>query len=241
LEWQESKINVKLSFWLFELAILKCLVMQQKYKKEGQFKSAKCIYCVHNIAFQGRFWPETMDGLNMPESSLDDFTFIDGFSKVYDEKNPLKEDYDSTKDLKGRHKKVNWMRAGFLTSDKNLTVSPNYATEVSSGPDKGVELDDIIRQTGIEGIVNGVPATHCLFHDHTHMISMEKRFLWPLSPGVGLEGMHCTFAVCAIAICFFFIYIKTDTVKIMWTSKHPTVVRQHPAVPSELVEYASLG
>lgn len=129
--------------------------MQHKYKAEGQFSKAKCVYCVHNIAFQGRFWPETMDDLNMPPSSLDDFEFMDGFSKIYDEKNPMAENADAKKDIKGRHKKVNWLRAGFLASDKNLTVSPNYATEVSSSPDKGVELDTIIRRTGIEGIVNG--------------------------------------------------------------------------------------
>ena len=34
--------------------------MQFKYKPQGQFKDSKCVYCVHNIAFQGRFWPESM-------------------------------------------------------------------------------------------------------------------------------------------------------------------------------------
>lgn len=131
-------------------------MVQHKYKKEGQFTNSKCVYCVHNIAFQGRFWPESMDALQMPPSSLEEFEFVDGFSTVYNEKSPLKEDDDTSRDMGGRHNKVNWMRAGFLTSDKNLTVSPNYATEVSSGPDKGVELDEIIRRTGIEGIVNGV-------------------------------------------------------------------------------------
>ncbi len=52
------------------------------------------------------------------------------------------------------------MKAGFLTADRLLTVSPNYAREVSSGPDKGVELDHVIRQVGgIEGIVNGMDTT----------------------------------------------------------------------------------
>jgi granule-bound starch synthase len=56
--------------------------MQYKYKPEGQFQSAKCVYTVHNIAFQGRFWPESMNDLNVPQAAMDLFQFNDGFSKV---------------------------------------------------------------------------------------------------------------------------------------------------------------
>lgn len=38
-----------------------------------------------------------------------------------------------------------FLQAGILAADKVLTVSPNYASEIGSGPDKGVELDSIIR------------------------------------------------------------------------------------------------
>lgn len=58
------------------------------------------------------------------------------------------------KPVKGR--KINWMKAGILESDKILTVSPYYAEELVSGPDKGVELDNILRKTTIQGIVNGM-------------------------------------------------------------------------------------
>ena len=43
------------------------------------------------------------------------------------------------------YEKVNWLKAGFLSADKLLTVSPNYAEEIASDPQKGVELDDVIR------------------------------------------------------------------------------------------------
>lgn len=56
--------------------------------------------------------------------------------------------------MKGR--KINWMKAGFLESDINLTVSPNYAAELVSGEDTGVELDSIVRKQKIHGIVNGM-------------------------------------------------------------------------------------
>ena len=58
------------------------------------------------------------------------------------------------KPVKGR--KINWMKAGILESDRVLTVSPYYAEELVSGEDKGVELDSILRKTGITGIVNGM-------------------------------------------------------------------------------------
>jgi len=48
------------------------------------------------------------------------------------------------------------MKAGILESHRVLTVSPYYAQELVSGPDKGVELDNILRRTGVTGIVNGM-------------------------------------------------------------------------------------
>ncbi|KAJ0054041.1 hypothetical protein Pint_00667 [Pistacia integerrima] len=66
------------------------------------------------------------------------FDFIDGYDKP----------------VKGR--KINWMKAGILQADKVLTVSPHYAQELVSGVDKGVELDNILRKTGVTGIVNGM-------------------------------------------------------------------------------------
>lgn len=58
--------------------------------------------------------------------------------------------------VKGR--KINWMKAGILESDRVVTVSPYYAQELVSGVEKGVELDNILRVTGITGIVNGMDA-----------------------------------------------------------------------------------
>ncbi|KAF4353104.1 hypothetical protein F8388_016949 [Cannabis sativa] len=58
------------------------------------------------------------------------------------------------KPVKGR--KINWMKGGILESDRVVTVSPYYAKELISGEDRGCELDNIIRNTGITGIVNGM-------------------------------------------------------------------------------------
>lgn len=50
------------------------------------------------------------------------------------------------------------MKAGILESWFVITVSPNYAKELVSGPDKGVELDNILRKVDSRfvGIVNGM-------------------------------------------------------------------------------------
>lgn len=48
------------------------------------------------------------------------------------------------------------MQAGILESDRVLTVSPYYAQELVSGEQRGVELDDTLRRSGVTGIVNGM-------------------------------------------------------------------------------------
>lgn len=54
-------------------------------------------------------------------------------------------------------RKINWMKAGIIESDLVLTVSPHYVKELTSGPDKGVELDGVLRTKPLEtGIVNGM-------------------------------------------------------------------------------------
>ncbi|CAI5509723.1 unnamed protein product [Closterium sp. Naga37s-1] len=107
-------------------------------QQQGHFRQAKVAFCTHNIAYQGRFVPSDFDRLNLPDSFRPSFAFTDGYATP----------------VKGP--KINWLKAGFQEADMVLTVSPNYATELQSGPAKGVELDDVIRATGIKGIVNGM-------------------------------------------------------------------------------------
>ncbi|KAF6159614.1 hypothetical protein GIB67_034576 [Kingdonia uniflora] len=118
-------------------ALLPCYI-KSLYKSQGIYESAKVVFCIHNIAYQGRFAFSDFSLLNLPDSFKSSFDFFDGYAKP----------------VKGR--KINWMKAGILESDRVLTVSPYYAEELTSGEDKGVELDNIIRKTGITGIVNGM-------------------------------------------------------------------------------------
>ncbi|KAL0002402.1 hypothetical protein SO802_016183 [Lithocarpus litseifolius] len=118
-------------------ALIPCY-LKTIYKPKGIYSTARVAFCIHNIAYQGRFAFTDFSLLNLPNELKSSFDFIDGYEKP----------------VKGR--KINWMKAGILESDKVLTVSPYYAQELVSGKDKGVELDNIIRKTGIQGIVNGM-------------------------------------------------------------------------------------
>nr|POE55720.1 granule-bound starch synthase 1, chloroplastic/amyloplastic [Quercus suber] len=118
-------------------ALIPCY-LKTIYKPKGIYSTARVAFCIHNIAYQGRFAFTDFSLLNLPDELKGSFDFIDGYEKP----------------VKGR--KINWMKAGILESDKVLTVSPYYAQELVSGEDKGVELDNIIRKTGIQGIVNGM-------------------------------------------------------------------------------------
>ncbi|OIW04564.1 hypothetical protein TanjilG_20920 [Lupinus angustifolius] len=118
-------------------ALLPCY-MKTIYQPFGIFKNARVVFCIHNIAYQGRFPFVDFSLLNLPDQFKSSFDFLDGHVKP----------------VIGR--KINWMKAGIIESHQVLTVSPYYAQELVSGPDKGVELDNIIRKNGIIGIVNGM-------------------------------------------------------------------------------------
>ncbi|XXG43368.1 hypothetical protein AAC387_Pa01g3420 [Persea americana] len=118
-------------------ALLPCY-LKTMYKPHGIYKNAKVALCIHNIAYQGRFAFSDFSFLNLPDQFKSSFDFIDGYDKP----------------VKGR--KINWMKAGILESDRVLTVSPYYASELVSGIDRGVELDNILRKTGVTGIINGM-------------------------------------------------------------------------------------
>lgn len=120
------------------------VLLKDVYQPKGEFKDAKCLFCIHNIAFQGRFWPEDFEVLELPEKSRSRFDFVDGYPTVFDENSPV--DDEIPIEEPGRiYKKLNWMKAAITAADKVLTVSPNYADEITSGADRGVELDDVLR------------------------------------------------------------------------------------------------
>ncbi|KAG4379623.1 hypothetical protein GLYMA_16G018500v4 [Glycine max] len=122
-------------------ALIPCY-LKSMYQPRGIYMNARVVFCIHNIAYQGRFAFADFSLLNLPDQFKSSFDFIDGHVKP----------------VVGR--KINWLKAGLIESWFVITVSPNYAKELVSGPDKGVELDNILRKIDddgrLVGIVNGM-------------------------------------------------------------------------------------
>ncbi|KAL8170379.1 hypothetical protein V2J09_022183 [Rumex salicifolius] len=157
-------------------ALLPCY-LKSMYQSRGIYRNAKVAFCIHNIAYQGRFAFSDFSMLNLPAEFKSSFDFMDGY----------------TKPVKGR--KINWMKAGILESHRVVTVSPYYAKELIANEAKGVELDHIIRSTGITGIVNGMdvqewnPVTDKyidVHYDHTTVTEAKALLKEALQAEVGL-------------------------------------------------------
>uniref|UniRef100_J3KTZ7 Starch synthase catalytic domain-containing protein n=1 Tax=Oryza brachyantha TaxID=4533 RepID=J3KTZ7_ORYBR len=111
--------------------VLPCY-LKSIYQAKGIHVNAKVVFCVHNIAYQGRFARADFELLNLPDSFLPSFDFIDGHIKP----------------VVGR--KTNSMKAGITECDLFMTVSPHYVKELISGADKGVELHGVLRTKPLE-------------------------------------------------------------------------------------------
>ena len=118
-DWQTGMIPVLLKF---------------EYKRNDMFYwNMKCIYSIHNIAFQGVFDPNIL-----PE--------LFGFDMELYNNTSLKFDLG-----------VSFMKGGLYYSDIITTVSDTYAYEIQT-PEYGQRLDEVlrIRSYALRGIVNGI-------------------------------------------------------------------------------------
>jgi len=112
-----------------------------KYRRNNTYRNARCIFVIHNIGYQGKYpysqFPVDTH-LGLPMEALDD---LQG------------EDLNLGTDC------LNLVSNGIKLSDRTLTVSPNYASEIQS-PEGGQGLHDILRGKGgqlrLGGILNGI-------------------------------------------------------------------------------------
>jgi len=123
-------------------ALVPMLIHAEK-TMSGKWQNTKTAFLCHNAVFQGRFVRE--EGLasifGVPERYIDSITF----------KMPLRI---------GKYNEkitcVNTMAAGLKYCDRALTVSPSYAVECCTDPEKGVELETLFTLGKCTGILNGV-------------------------------------------------------------------------------------
>lgn len=140
-DWQTALVPVYLKTGVFE----------QEF-----YKNIKTIFCIHNIAYQGRY------GIN----TITDVCGIDRkHTKVLE--------YDND---------INFMKGGILCADKVLTVSPTYSQEIQRS-EYANGLDGIIREhkDKLQGILNGIddeednPKTDKMVYVNYDVNSIDKK------------------------------------------------------------------
>jgi len=124
-------------------ALLPMLMHAEKSGNPSKWANTKTALLCHNAVFQGRF--EREEGLaeiwGVPQRYIDSITF----------KMPLR-----VGKFNEKVNCVNTMAAGLRYADRALTVSPSYAMECSSDPEKGVELEKLFKLGNVTGVLNGV-------------------------------------------------------------------------------------
>jgi len=124
------------------------IYLSHKFRRHGTYVSARCIFVVHNMGYQGVYpWDrDHLGDLGLPEACRNDLFF------VYPE-------HMRTHGL-DKGECINLTKAAVITSDRVLTVSKNYASEIQT-PEGGYLLDECCRSKGIylTGIQNGIEDT----------------------------------------------------------------------------------
>ena len=94
---------------------------------------ARCVFTIHNMAYQGIFPREAMTELGLPGDLF----------------NP---------DALEFYGNLSLMKAGLVFADKLTTVSPTYAREIVTSPETGAGLEGLLRHRAqdLTGIMNGV-------------------------------------------------------------------------------------
>ncbi len=146
----------------------------------GHAARTASVVCIHNLAFQGLFAPETVAALELPASSF----AIDGVEF---------------------HGRMSFLKAGLVYADAITTVSPTYAQEIQREP-LGFGMQGLLaaRAARLHGIRNGIdlgvwnPATDALIaarYDAARLDAkrdnkraLQARFGLPIAPEVPLFG-----------------------------------------------------
>jgi starch synthase len=123
--------------------------LAHKYRRHGTYNQSRCIFVVHNMGYQGAYpWDDgaKFDSLGLHEQARNDLFF------VYPE-------HMRTWEL-DKGECLNLTKGGIITSDRVITVSKNYASEITT-PEGGFLLNEVARGKApyLQGIQNGIEDT----------------------------------------------------------------------------------
>jgi starch synthase len=103
------------------------------YTDDQLLGGVKSVFTIHNVAYQGKYPPETTAKANLPWSVF-------------------------TPDGLEFYGQVNFLKAGIVYADAITTVSETYAREICSSPEFGYGMEGILRhrKDHLFGILNGI-------------------------------------------------------------------------------------
>lgn len=115
----------------WQTGLIPALLEVEKRDTPG-FESTRCVFTIHNLAYQGWFWH-----LDMPLTGLDWKYFH--------------------WELMECHEQLNLLKTGIAFADQITTVSPTYANEIQT-PEFGCGLHEFLRRRAddLTGILNGI-------------------------------------------------------------------------------------
>lgn len=107
--------------------------MKSSYKNDAFFKNAKTVFSIHNLAYQGKYFPEILDFAEISKDEVFNMYGVEHYGMLV------------------------WLKGALNYSDKIIAVSPNYAKEILTY-DYGEGLDWTLRnnQSKLTGILNGI-------------------------------------------------------------------------------------
>ncbi len=147
------------------------ILLRRQYGHYANIAKARCMYTIHNLAYQGIFSADWIARLGLPADSF----HVEGY-EFYGQ--------------------VNAMKAGIAYADEITTVSASYAEEILT-PEYSWYLEDSLRakQHALTGIVNGLdieswdPATDTALSCHfdADHLSRKENCKRALQEHMGLE------------------------------------------------------
>lgn len=107
--------------------------IKTSYKNDDFFKNAKTVFSIHNLAYQGKYFPEILDFAGIDRNEVYNCWGLEHFGHL------------------------DWMKGAINYSDKVIAVSPKYAQEILTY-EMGEGLDWTLNHNKhkLEGILNGI-------------------------------------------------------------------------------------
>ncbi|MCD7740527.1 MAG: glycogen synthase [Candidatus Gastranaerophilales bacterium] len=107
--------------------------LKTSYKNDIFFKNSRTVFSIHNLAYQGRYFPEILDFAGISKDEVFHLYGLEHYGALI------------------------WMKGAISYADKIIAVSPNYAKEILTY-EYGEGLDWIlnVKKDKLCGILNGI-------------------------------------------------------------------------------------